>query len=130
MESRQLFGRRQIYTDVETITAENVVEVLRQALSDHAVNQGEIQYLWDYYRGKTPILQTMFCINPYQLCIFISSKRRTVLRHNNLTVPFCHCRIWLEQVTQQHPDSGTILFILKGVQYNFLTQMFPPALSC
>ena len=56
IETRQLFGRKQIYTDVETITAENVVEVLRQALSDHAVNQGEIQYLWDYYRGKTPIL--------------------------------------------------------------------------
>ena len=56
LETRQLFGRKQIYTDVETITAENVVEVLRQALSDHATNQGEIQYLWDYYRGKTPIL--------------------------------------------------------------------------
>ena len=55
-ETRQLFGRRQIYTDVETITADNVVEVLRQALNDHMVNQGEIQYLWDYYRGKTPIL--------------------------------------------------------------------------
>ena len=57
LDTRQLFGRKQIYTDVETITAENVVEVLRQALSDHMVNQGEIQYLWDYYRGKTPILQ-------------------------------------------------------------------------
>ena len=56
METRQLFGRKQIYTDVETITAENVVDVLRQALNDHTVNQGEIQYLWDYYRGKTPIL--------------------------------------------------------------------------
>lgn len=56
LETRQLFGRRQIYTDVETITAANVVEVLRQALNDHMVNQGEIQYLWDYYRGKTPIL--------------------------------------------------------------------------
>ena len=56
LETRQLFGRRQIYTDVETITADNVVEVLRQALSDHATNQGEIEYLWDYYRGKTPIL--------------------------------------------------------------------------
>ena len=64
MESRQLFGRRQIYTDVETITAENVVEVLRQALSDHVVNQGEIQYLWDYYRGKTPILQKQKEVRP------------------------------------------------------------------
>ena len=49
LETRQLFGRKQIYTDMETITAENVVEVLRQALNDHAVNQSEIQYLWDYY---------------------------------------------------------------------------------
>ena len=57
IETRQLFGRRQIYTDVEAITADNVLDVLRQALSDHAVNQGEIQYLWDYYKGKTPILQ-------------------------------------------------------------------------
>ena len=56
LETRQLFGRKQIYTDVETITAENVVEVLRQALNDHLINQSEIQYLWDYYRGKTPIL--------------------------------------------------------------------------
>lgn len=56
LDTRQLFGRRQIYTDVETITAENVAEVLRQALNDHAVNQSDIQYLWDYYRGKTPIL--------------------------------------------------------------------------
>ena len=64
IETRQLFGRKQIYTDVEVITAENVVEVLRQALSDHAVNQGEIQYLWDYYRGKTPILTKQKEVRP------------------------------------------------------------------
>lgn len=56
METRQLFGRKQIYTDERNITAENVVEVLRKALAVHTVNQGEIQYLWDYYTGKTPIL--------------------------------------------------------------------------
>ena len=64
IETRQLFGRRQIYTDVESITADNVLDVLRQALSDHAVNQGEIQYLWDYYRGKTPILQKQKEVRP------------------------------------------------------------------
>ena len=64
LETRQLFGRKQIYTDVETITAENVVEVLRQALNDHAVNQSEIQYLWDYYRGKTPILHKRKEVRP------------------------------------------------------------------
>ena len=53
---RQMFGRRKIYTDEEYITAENVVDVLRKAQLLHSQNQNEIQYLWDYYRGKTPIL--------------------------------------------------------------------------
>lgn len=51
-----MFGRTQIYTDVEKITAENVVDVLTKALKTHAQNTSDIQYLWDYYRGKTPIL--------------------------------------------------------------------------
>lgn len=56
-ETRQLFGRRQIYTDAETITAENVCDVLNKALYYHAMNQSEMDYLWAYYRGVTPILQ-------------------------------------------------------------------------
>ena len=51
-----MFGRTQIYTDVEQITAENVVAVLMKALKAHAQNSNEIDYLWNYYRGKTPIL--------------------------------------------------------------------------
>ena len=41
---------------MERITAENVVAVLEKALRTHAQNNSDIQYLWDYYRGKTPIL--------------------------------------------------------------------------
>ena len=55
-ETRQMFGRTKIYTDVERITAENVVDVLTKALRVHMANSNDIQYLWDYYRGKTPIL--------------------------------------------------------------------------
>lgn len=55
-ETRQMFGRRTIYTDQEQITEDNVVEVLLRAAKVHAQNQNEIQYLWDYYKGKTPIL--------------------------------------------------------------------------
>ena len=55
-DTRQMNGRTTIYTDEPEITVENVVEVLNKALRTHAVNQGEIEYLWDYYRGKTPIL--------------------------------------------------------------------------
>lgn len=55
-ETRHMFGRQTIYTDQEQITHDNVVEVLLRAAKVHAQNQNEIQYLWDYYRGKTPIL--------------------------------------------------------------------------
>ena len=56
METRQMFGRTQIYTDAATITADNVVAVLENALKVHSQNKSDIEYLWDYYRGKTPIL--------------------------------------------------------------------------
>lgn len=58
-ETRQLFGRKQIFTDSEEITAANVVEVLKSALRVHSQNQDEIRYLWDYYRGITP---KMLCL--------------------------------------------------------------------
>lgn len=56
MGTRQLFGRTKIYTDVDVITAENVVDVLSKAVLVHSKNQNEIEYLWNYYRGNTPIL--------------------------------------------------------------------------
>lgn len=56
MEARQMFGRKKIYTDEPVITAANVVDVLNRALFVHAENASDIQYLWEYYRGNTPIL--------------------------------------------------------------------------
>lgn len=55
-ETRQMFGRTKIYTDVENITRDNVIDVLQKALTVHNQNSSEIDYLWNYYRGKTPIL--------------------------------------------------------------------------
>jgi len=55
METRQMYGRTKIYTDVEVITEENVVDVLTKAVTVHSQNQNEIDYLWSYYRGQTPI---------------------------------------------------------------------------
>lgn len=52
----QLFGRTVIYTDVSSVTSENVCEVLNKALVAHAQNQSESDYLYNYYKGKTPIL--------------------------------------------------------------------------
>lgn len=56
MESKQLTGRKVIYTDVEEVTAENVVEVLKAASDSNQSNVSDIKYLYDYYKGKQPIL--------------------------------------------------------------------------
>ena len=65
MTSQQLFGRRQIFTDVDEINRENVVhEIVERAHVMHLANKCEIQYLWDYYKGKQPILYRQKEIRP------------------------------------------------------------------
>lgn len=51
-----MFGRRQIFTTTENITAENVVSELNEALALHVMNMREMEYLYWYRRGKQPIL--------------------------------------------------------------------------
>lgn len=55
-ESRALFGRTVLYTDYEVVDRSNVVEVLNKVFYMHSQNRNEIQYLYDYYRGKQPVL--------------------------------------------------------------------------
>lgn len=52
----QLFGRREIFTDVEIITPYNVLEVLEKTIPVHNKNRKQIQYLYNYYTGKQPVL--------------------------------------------------------------------------
>lgn len=65
--TRMLFGRRVIKSSVKEITRENVIEVLTKALEKHHLNQGEINYLWDYYKGKQPILNRIKEVRP-EIC--------------------------------------------------------------
>ena len=51
---RRMFGRRQIFTNEETVTAENIVDIVGQAYITHQMNRQDIQYLYNYYKGKTP----------------------------------------------------------------------------
>lgn len=62
-----LFGRRKIYTSVESITEKNVVEVIRNAYITHLMNRSEINYLYDYYKGKQPILERIKKVRP-EIC--------------------------------------------------------------
>ena len=74
VNSRLLTGRRVIYTDVDEINDSNVVEVLKKAMETHSVNSGEIQYLYDYWKGKQPILFRQKDIRP-EICNRIVENR-------------------------------------------------------
>lgn len=50
------FGRRKIFTDESEITDANVCAVLQKALTVHAQNRAEIDYLYQYYKGNQPVL--------------------------------------------------------------------------
>lgn len=50
-----LHGRHVAYTNQKEITPENVVDVVGKAMSTHFRNKAEIQYLYDYFRGKQDI---------------------------------------------------------------------------
>ena len=74
MDTRTMYGRRIITTDVAEITAENVVDVLAKAMTIHDVNRGEMEYLWNYYRGKQPILTREKTVRP-EICNKIIENR-------------------------------------------------------
>jgi len=50
-------GRKVIYTDAEEITDDNIIPVLQEALNVHLINQTQIDYLWNYYKGNQPVLR-------------------------------------------------------------------------
>ena len=69
-----MFGRRVIKTSVGEITENNVVDVLLKALSVHALNRSEIDYLWNYYKGKQPVLNRVKDVRP-EICNRIVENR-------------------------------------------------------
>lgn len=73
-ETRQMFGRRVIKTSASEITQENVMQVLTDAFSVHALNRSEIDYLWRYYKGDQPALYRTKDIRP-EICNRIVENR-------------------------------------------------------
>ena len=74
MDTRTMYGRRVITTDVTEITADNVVSVLEEAMKLHEKNRAEIDYLWKYYKGDQPILQREKTVRP-EICNKIVENR-------------------------------------------------------
>ena len=57
-------GRTCIYAPYDEITADNVYQVLQETLPYHWVNAGQINYLWNYYKGDQPILNRTKEVRP------------------------------------------------------------------
>lgn len=55
-DSMAMFGRDVIYTEYDEINDANVCAALDKALTVHLSNKSQIQYLYDYYKGKQPVL--------------------------------------------------------------------------
>lgn len=72
--TRPMHGRRIIKSSVSEITRDNIMSVLGKALLVHDINRSEIQYLWDYYRGKQPVLERTKDVRP-EICNKIVENR-------------------------------------------------------
>ena len=70
----EMYGRRVITTDATEVHDGNIVELLNKAFETHNLNRSEIKYLWDYYRGKQPILQRVKTVRP-EICNKIVENR-------------------------------------------------------
>ena len=70
----EMYGRRVITTDATEITSANIVYELNKAFETHDLNRGEIQYLWDYFRGKQPVLKRKKTVRP-EICNKIVENR-------------------------------------------------------
>lgn len=69
-----LHGRRVIYTDETEVTIENVVSILRKSLLYHWKNRNEIEYLWNYFKGRQDILNRVKQVRP-EICNRIVENR-------------------------------------------------------
>ena len=79
MDTRTMYGRRLITTDVTEITAGNVVEVLEEAMKLHEKNRSEIDYLWKYYKGEQPILQRTKTVRPEILNKIVENRANEIV---------------------------------------------------
>lgn len=70
----EFYGRRMITTDATEITGANIVSELNEAFNTHSINRLEIDYLWNYYKGKQPILLREKAVRP-EICNKIVENR-------------------------------------------------------
>lgn len=73
-QTRHLTGREVLVHEDIAITDENIVDILNKVKGWHDKNRYDIQYLWDYYKGKQPILLREKKVRP-EICNRIVENR-------------------------------------------------------
>ena len=58
------YGRKIIYTDYDEITDDNICEVVKETFEQHLINSKAQESLFDYEKGKQPILDRVKNIRP------------------------------------------------------------------
>lgn len=74
MNERVMHGRKVIRLDAVAVTNENVVSLVNKAFETHTTNRADIDYLWNYYKGKQPILNRIKQVRP-EICNKIVENR-------------------------------------------------------
>lgn len=69
-----LHGRRVIKLDYDYIDESNVIDALTEAMNTHSINETEIEYLWNYYKGNQPVLSRTKTVRP-EICNRIVENR-------------------------------------------------------
>ncbi len=68
------YGRTVLYTNAETIDRNNITKELVKIIPNHTKNIGEIKYLYEYYKGKQPIISRAKQVRP-EICNKIVENR-------------------------------------------------------
>lgn len=76
--TKLLHGRREITTSTEEINRDNVTRVLRDAYVKHLANRTDIEYLYNYYKGKQPVLSREKEVRP-EICNRVVENRANAI---------------------------------------------------
>ena len=75
----ELYGRTQIFTAVKNIDITNIKEIVRKASATHQKNVTQINYLYDYYRGKQEVLNRDKVVNDYVLYNIAENRAKEIV---------------------------------------------------
>lgn len=74
----EMYGRTPIYISRD-VNRDNVIEILGQCILTHSKNVGEINILYDYYRGKQAVLNRKKEFNDYVLNKIVENRFKEIV---------------------------------------------------